>query len=130
MSEEIKAQIESALGGMSEEELRKLAVDYVEGKIFTTFHFNKHDIESGDMVGLVFMPLLLGGASFAHDAWMLYEYYSEAGPRSINGYPIFFSMRKVIQKDAPAFRLYVKEYEEMKAKFFAKPIPPEIKPDV
>lgn len=126
MSDEIKEQIDSALGGMSEEELRKLAVDYVEGKIFTTFHFHEAEMDRGEMVGLVFMPLLLGGVGFAKDAWMLYEYYSEAGPRSINGYPIFFSMRKVIHKDAEAFKLYVKEYQEMKAKFFAQPIPKQI----
>lgn len=123
-----KTEIDSALGGMSEEELRKLAVDFVENKIFTNFHMQEHDVRDGTMLGLIFMPLILGDGSFATDAWMLYEYADQAGPRSINGYPIFFSVRKIIQKDAPAFRHYVEEYKEMKKKFFAQPIPKEIKP--
>jgi hypothetical protein len=120
-----KPEIESALGGMGEEELRKLAADYVDGHVFSNFHIREHD---QDVVGMIFMPLLLGGAAFVKDAWMIYQYWSEAGPRSINGYPIFFSMCKVITKDAPAFQHYVKEYREVKAKFFAQPIPKEIKP--
>jgi hypothetical protein len=118
-----KEEIASALGGYSEEELRKLAVDYVEGKIFTNFHLRQHD---QDLLGMIFMPLILGAASFAQDAWMVFEYYDQAGPRGVNGYPIFFSVRKIIQKDAPAFRHYVTEYEEMKKKFFAQPIPEKL----
>lgn len=31
---------------------------------------------------------------------MIYEYFSEAGPRSVNGYPTFVSLHMVSQEDA------------------------------
>lgn len=76
----------------TEEEINKLARDVIENRIFLSVHIrHQHDLP------FVFMPLV-----FAHkrvirmlDWWditLFYEYYDKAGPRSVNGYPTFFSM--------------------------------------
>jgi hypothetical protein len=65
---------------------------------------------------MVFMPIALGAFSeyseeARKDIGMVYEYLDKAGPRSINGYPIFFSFRVVNVKD----RLLVWEkYEKIR----------------
>lgn len=131
MSDEIKDQIDSALGGMAEEELRKLAQEIVEGKVFTD-----RDVRQGDhdILPVIFIPLSLmpNVHAWGADAGLVYEYWDQAGPRSINGYPIFFSVRKVIKKDMPALEHYVKTFWEMKkeieAKFHNAPIPERIPP--
>jgi hypothetical protein len=130
--DEIKEQIESALGGHSEEQLRKLAQEIVEGKVFTDRDLRRADQEGGTMLGMIFMPVLLmpNSAAYLADAGLLYEYWDQAGPRSVNGYPIFFSVRKIIKKDMPALEHYVKTFWEMKKelekKFHEAPIPPTI----
>jgi hypothetical protein len=130
MSDEIKDQIDSALGGLSEEALRKLAQEIVEGKVFTDRDMRKADQMGGTMLGMIFMPVLLmqSPGVYLADAGLLYEYWDQAGPRSINGYPIFFSVRKVIKKDMPALEHYVKTFWELKKelekKFHDAPIPP------
>lgn len=130
MSDEIKDQIECALGGHSEEELKKLAQEIVDGKVFTDRDMRKGDQQGGFMLQMIFMPLALmeNVGAFVADAGLLYEYWDQAGPRSINGYPMFFSVRKIIRKDMPALEHYVKFYWEAKKRIEQElkdmPIPP------
>lgn len=48
------------------------------------------------------MPLALGAADKidADKVGMLYEYMDKAGPRSVNGYPCFFSFRWLDKRDS------------------------------
>jgi len=48
---------------------------------------------------------------------MVYEYYDKAGPRSINGYPIFMSMKILSIDDTKKFRDMYFKYEEMRKEF-------------
>jgi hypothetical protein len=127
MSDEIKDQIECALGGSSEEELKKLAQEIVDGKVFTDRDLRKGDEGSLPMVFMV-ICLMENAGAFVADAGLLYEYWDQAGPRSINGYPCFFSVRKIIKKDMPALEHYVKFYWEAKKRIEQElkdmPIPP------
>lgn len=80
---------------MSEEDLKKFVLDFLAGQIFTDKHINPNS--SQDVVGMVFMPLVMGAfAEYSPDSLRqigcIWEYNSQAGPRSINGYPVFFSM--------------------------------------
>jgi hypothetical protein len=79
---------------------------------------------------MIFMPLAImaadSGPSFIQDAWMLFEYRDKAGPVCINGYPIFFSVQRIVLTDAPAFKHYAAEYKAMKQKFLEQPIPLKI----
>lgn len=75
-------------------------------------------------VRMCFLTIALGGVGFTHEQMIadprfpknlatpvhFYEYLSEAGPRSINGYPCFFSHRCLIGKD-------VKKVLKLSAKF-------------
>lgn len=86
----------------SDKYLRRLAMDIEEGKIFTSDHIREYDAQ---LLPSIFMPLFFSGRDFHF--WMLkknkimliYEYLSKAGPRSINGYPIFFSMQMLNLED-------------------------------
>jgi len=80
---------------VDDEELKKIAMGVHSGTIFSTDHMGAHDM---NLVGSVFMPMLLGGIGYARHSLInnitfVYEYLSEAGPRCINGMPIFFSCR-------------------------------------
>lgn len=79
---------------MTEEEMGKLARDMAMEKVFTNLHVPEED--SG-MLKSIFMVAALGGLADvdAKQIGMIYEYLDRAGPRSVNGYPIFMSLRMV-----------------------------------
>lgn len=82
---------------LNEEQLRKLALDMVDGRIF-------HDqMCPENMVTHVFMPLMfVTVAKEDSQHWgLVYEYMSEAGPRTLNGFPMFMSMRVLHVNNLP-----------------------------
>jgi hypothetical protein len=48
---------------------------------------------------------------------MIYEYLSEASPRSINGFPMFTSLRILSKEETNKMLEYYKKYKEMKSEF-------------
>ena len=77
----------------TDEEIKAIALDYYKQKIFCSWDVPEYDADS---LGMVFMPLFFMDAvarkRMVTDGTMyLYEYYDQAGPRSINGMPIFTS---------------------------------------
>lgn len=108
---------------MTDAEIKQLAMDYADGKVF--FDRNIQRGESENIMGMIFMPLMMlnddqRAAMIADPPYAIYEYYSAAGPRSINGYPIFMSFRQIKKPDWDKFVVYLKEYEDMRAAFAAK----------
>lgn len=85
---------------LTEQQLVDLAVDINKNVYFTSIHVvNPSDIP------MVFMPIALGAfADWTEEevkqVGLIYEKYSEAGPRSINGYPTFFSCKILGIEDA------------------------------
>ena len=80
----------------TDDELRKFVDDFVSSRIFTDRHIRPSDVVG--TMSMIFMPIALGAFSKYEKESLkivgcIYEYMSEAGPRSVNGYPIFFSMR-------------------------------------
>lgn len=81
------------IGRMGKEQLVRFVEEYCDGsKIFTSA-----DVREQDQLELIFMCVALGAFSKwseenVKEIGILYEYWHLAGPRSINGYPIFFSM--------------------------------------
>jgi hypothetical protein len=107
---------------MDDKELKQLAIDISEGKVFGTFHMNEHQMSN---MSCVFMPLVfmkeeqrqeLIDKKVAH----FYEYIDQAGPRSVNGMPCFFSMRNISQDDWSKVVKYIKEYESRVKTFLDK----------
>lgn len=100
------------------EELKTLAIDIAEGRVF-------HDRLLGDdkgMLASVFMPLMLMDKAQIDALAVLkpvffYEYYSEAGPRSVNGFPIFFSFSYLNQEELAIVSKSIKGYESRRRRF-------------
>lgn len=99
MSTEVKNKFPS----LKKSELSKLSKDIALDKVFCSFYIPES--QQKNLLGMVFMPLLLGATSDMSkeqidDIGFVYEYYDKSGPRSINGYPIFFSCGFVSKTDA------------------------------
>ena len=104
---------------MEEKELRQLAIDVSEKKVFGTFHMSENDM---NCLQSVFMPIVfmseeqrqkLVDDNIIH----FYEYYDKAGPRAINGMPCFTSMMNINKQNWEKVVKYIKEYE-VKVKSF------------
>jgi 8-oxo-dGTP pyrophosphatase MutT (NUDIX family) len=81
---------------MADEDLKKFVFDFLGNSIFTDKHINPNG--GAQVVGLVFLPLALGGLSQYNKESLsqigcIWEYWNAALPRGINGYPMFGSMR-------------------------------------
>ena len=102
---------------MTEIELKSLAIDIAEGKVFT----DRHLTDQPDMIGSVFMVIGLGGIDQekveSGEIDMIYEYIDQAGPRSINGLPCFFSCKYLSKDNVNILNGFYQEYIEMKNKF-------------
>lgn len=88
---------------MEPDALKQLALDWLAGRVFSSAHIPAHDDR---MLGSVFMVIALGAFNNASEEYvnsigLVYEYIDKAGPRSINGYPCFFSMRLLSRADMP-----------------------------
>lgn len=95
--------------------LTQLAKDIVGNLVFTDRHIREFDFPT--VFGMVFMPVMLGAFAdtteeYRNDIGMIYEYIDKAGPRSINGYPIFFSMCYINKHDAQIVWEKVAKIEE------------------
>jgi len=84
---------------LTEKEIADLANDMYRGLIFTDRH-----VQRSEDVPSVFMPLIFMNEENieklkANPPGMIYEYFDKAGPRSINGMPIFWSFRMINVED-------------------------------
>ena len=98
----------------TDDELKQLAVEIFDGKVFTDRHCNR----SSD-ISMVFMPIILGAFSNMTeeertDIGMIYEYLSEAGPRSCNGMPMFTSLRYLSKNDTDKMFAFYEENKNIK----------------
>lgn len=108
----------------TDDELRKLASDIYNGHVFTDRHV-RHVSE----LRMVFMILIFMERnqveSTLEDVGLIYEYMSEAGPRSINGLPCFMSMRMLSKDDTDRLNVYHEQYKAMQEQFLGKGVEKE-----
>lgn len=83
------------------EELKAVALGIQSNSIFSSGHMSPADMPN---LPMVFVPLLLGGRDMSryivfNDITFFYEHMSKAGPRGINGMPIFYSVQMLTRKD-------------------------------
>jgi len=80
----------------SKKELYEIAKDFYAGLIFSDRHLKSTAAEMAS----TFMPLALG-ATFpdVNDVGMIFEYLDKAGPRSINGKPMFMSLQMLTKTE-------------------------------
>jgi hypothetical protein len=94
----------------TEQELRKIAKDLYDGKIFTS--------NDPNVIQMSFMVLLFASEEqIPKDIGLIYEYMSEAAPRSINGNPMFFSARFLNNEETDKVKLYLNELKELLKEF-------------
>ena len=75
----------------------------------------------GSIAHIVFMPLIAGlatelkekGDDIAH----IYEYFDQAGPRSINRKPIFYSCHLMTREEHEIIDKYLKDLRELEEEF-------------
>lgn len=85
---------------MTDDELKQIAVDLHGGKIWSDLHCKSlEDLKMSFLIVGLMGPEDLKKMQ-EEDVDFIYEYLSEAGPRSVNGMPIFFSMRTLTKPDA------------------------------
>lgn len=100
-------------------DLKQLAMDLYENKIFTDMHLG----DQGHMLGMVFMPIVLGAFSdlskeeVEERVGMIYEYYDKAGPRGINGFPCFVSFRILSPQQKVKMLEFYEQYKKLKEAF-------------
>lgn len=110
------SQEESTLQPRTDADLKKIAIDLYEGKIFTDRHIQGSDIQ------MVFMPIALGAFQNTSeeeikDIGLIYEYLDQAGPRSINSMPCFFSFKMLSRSETETMITHYEAYKKIKEEF-------------
>jgi hypothetical protein len=85
----------------TDEELKQIAEDMYKDLIFTSNHVRKED---SSLLSTIFMPLAFMDEKTRKEwkkntPYIFFEYMSKAGPRAINGYPIFWSAQYLYEDD-------------------------------
>ena len=118
-----------AIASKTDEELRALARDRVEGRIFTD-----RDCPP-ELLASCFMVAALGGLTeivrFTKEhpnsperLGLVYEYLTEAGERGVNGYPMFMSIQVLNAADREKIAGYIDEYLALQRTFNPDGRPP------
>jgi len=120
MSEKVKAEVDHLLFDRPDAELRQLALDILDGRVFTSQQIGQY--ERVEMILMIFMPLLLmdehaAKQMAARGPGLIYEHMSKALPRTINGYPTFFSFHVLSKPDTVKITSYIKELETQRKAF-------------
>lgn len=111
---------------LTRKEWRKLSMDIADGQVFGSWDIRPEDRESTRP--MVFMCLALGGLDITESQLIadprfpkneltpvaFYEYYDKAGPRSINGYPCFFSHHVLLGDDIKRVLKLANKFEAAK----------------
>ncbi len=102
----------------TDQELKQLAIDIYDNKVFTDRHIREG--ESAHRIAVIFMPIALGAFKTKEeidDLGLIYEYYDKASPRAINGYPSFFSFNTLTKAECEIMSTHYDAYSELKNKF-------------
>lgn len=99
-------------------ELKQLAADIYDNKVFT----DRHIRGGGNDLQMIFLPIALGAFSDMkkkerEKVSLIYEYISKAGPRSINGYPIFMSVNYLTKEEHNRMNTFYEAYKQIKDSF-------------
>jgi hypothetical protein len=95
----------------TDEELRQFGLDLFAGKIFTSNHLQKIEAIEMSFPVLIFLNEKIRKELTDQKAAVFFEYLDKAGPRSINGRPIFMSCRWLTQEE---WEKVVEYYEKFK----------------
>jgi hypothetical protein len=105
-------------------ELKQIAVDLAEGKIFSNLQLGnqQHMLQSVFMV-LIFLDEKAHNSMKENEIVFVYEYMHDAGPMAINGFPTFMSMRMLGKEDFHDMWAEYVRYVEMRQNFLSDYVP-------
>jgi hypothetical protein len=107
---------QSKVPHLDREALKKFVLDFLDGRIFVSA-----EVREMSLLPNIFMPIAFGAlAGFTEEdtkeVGLIWEYLDRAGPRAINGYPIFSSCRIMHRDDwEKAHAAISKEIDRRKA---------------
>jgi hypothetical protein len=86
----------------TDDEIKELAKALYRGEIFTSLQVPEHSMH---LLTSIFMPLAFLDVAqrrqlIENGAYCFYANMSDAGPRAINGFPIFFSLKYLNKEDS------------------------------
>lgn len=104
-----------------DQQLRELAFDVVAGKVFGSWNLPERDAR---LVSSIFLPLALSDREHFEfmkqwDIVHFYEYLHAAGPRSVNGYPSFMSVKMLSGNEAAKLMRLCEMAEKIQKAFLA-----------
>lgn len=105
-----------AIPVLTEERLKELALDIVKDKIFLSDYLTPS--EASSLLNVIFMPLLFFDQKQIDEMKedniaTFYGYYSDAGPRAINGFPQFMSFGMLTEEQRVKVFNYCDKYREV-----------------
>jgi hypothetical protein len=102
---------------LSEKELKQVAMDIVDKKIF-----HSEMLKDETYLHAVFMPLLfVKEEQINFDlVGLLYEYMDKATPRTINGLPTFSSANMLHREQVDKLQDYINKFIEMRESFVSE----------
>lgn len=102
---------------MTEQELKQLALDIADGKVFGSWMIPEEEQEA--VLPAVFMPLAFGASQkMGEDVCSLYGYYADSKKQTVAGYPIFFNRMMVLTKsDLEILNPILEQLREMRKTF-------------
>lgn len=108
VTEESKVPVSS----VTDEQIQEIALGLHRRQIFCDRHIPQPQWE--DMVPSVFLTIGLGGFGNVDvtTLGLVWEHLDKAGPRSINGFPMFFSCNLLNKEDAEKVMVIVRRLKE------------------
>lgn len=102
---------------LTPEEISSVAKEYQAGHIFGSWQIpdTQADLLPSIFMVLIFLDEIAVKEIQATKAVYCYEHMSKAGPRSINGYPIFMSCRLIHKEDVELILEKTRKIEELLA---------------
>lgn len=109
----------------TEDELKRLALDIVDGKVFGSWMTPNPD--EGLMpfrIITMMMDVTYLEQLQQRQVVGLYEYLSEAGPMSVNGLPSFMSCRCIYKGEVERLNELINQARQMRAQFLGNEVKP------
>lgn len=84
---------------LSKKEVNKLVREIIENQVFTDRHIGTGGDLTMIFMGMLFLNTVQRKAFQANPPGMIYAYYKDQMPRSINGYPCFMGFHVISKED-------------------------------
>lgn len=99
---------------MHQQNLKQLAIDIVEGKVFGSWMVAENDINK---LPLIFLPLALNAGKDLGEVYGYYQYYDRAISKKYGKYPCFSRMHYLNVEQGKQVEVEVTKYKSLKEGF-------------